>query len=89
MIYHLASFPYKRDVGPGVFDVHSPNVPSVEAMLYKIESFSQTNILQGDACRIHVNPDCGLKTRKWREVLPALKRMVNAAKEARKRSQQI
>jgi 5-methyltetrahydropteroyltriglutamate--homocysteine methyltransferase len=78
MIYHLASFPYKRDVGPGVFDVHSPNVPSVEAILNKIESFSETNILQ----------DCGLKTRKWQEVLPALKRMVNAAKEARKRSKQ-
>lgn len=87
MIHHLASYGYKRDIGPGVYDVHSPNIPSMESMLTKIESFSLTGILQGDTRRIHINPDCGLKTRKWKEVLPSLKNMVEAAKEARRRSQ--
>lgn len=87
MIHYLASYGYKRDIGPGVYDVHSPVIPSIEAMLAKIESFKQTRILQGDVHRIHVNPDCGLKTRKWEEVLPSLKNMVAAAKEARRNSQ--
>ena len=88
MIYHLATYGYKRDIGPGVYDVHSPNIPSVEDMLRKVESFNQTGILHGDTHRIHINPDCGLKTRKWKEVLPSLKNMVEAAKEARRRTQQ-
>lgn len=87
MIYHLSSYGYKRDIGPGVYDVHSPIIPTVGDILDKIESFKQTGILRGDTRRIHVNPDCGLKTRKWQEVLPALKNMVQAAKEARRRSQ--
>ncbi|KAI8106445.1 hypothetical protein M9435_000989 [Picochlorum sp. BPE23] len=85
MMQYLASYGYKRDIGPGVYDVHSPIVPPVETMLAKIESFIQAGIVQGDVHRIHINPDCGLKTRRWSEVIPSLKNMVGAAKEARRR----
>lgn len=56
-----ASLPpgYSRDVGPGVYDVHSPLVPSVEWMADRIRSFVGAGLLGGDATRIHVNPDCG------------------------------
>nr|BAU71146.1 METE; cobalamin-independent methionine synthase [Parachlorella kessleri] len=83
MIAALAASGYRRDVGPGVFDVHTPVVPTVGFMLGKLRSYMETGILGGDATRIHVNPDCGLKTRKWEEVLPALRNMVLAAKTAR------
>ena len=85
MMQYLASYGYKRDIGPGVYDVHSPIVPPVETMLAKIESFIQAGIVQGDVQRIHINPDCGLKTRRWSEVIPSLQNMVAAAKEARRR----
>lgn len=58
---------------------HSPVVPSVDSIAAKIRSFVATGILQGDATRIHINPDCGLKTRKWEEVVPSLRNMVQAA----------
>eukprot|EP00889_Picochlorum_renovo_P001574 jgi/Picre1/28604/NNA_004004.t1 len=75
MMQYLASYGYKRDIGPGVYDVHSPIVPPVETMLAKIESFIQAGIVQGDVHRIHINPDCGLKTRRWErgDIYPSLK----------------
>ncbi|KAL6774393.1 METE1 [Auxenochlorella protothecoides x Auxenochlorella symbiontica] len=79
MVLALASAGYARDIGPGVYDVHSPVVPSVEFLVDKLRSFSGTGILGGDARRIWVNPDCGLKTRRWAEVLPSLRNMVQAA----------
>ncbi|KAL4447714.1 hypothetical protein ABPG75_004933 [Micractinium tetrahymenae] len=79
MLLALAGAGYPRDVGPGVYDVHSPVVPPVEVMAAKIRSFLKSGLLGGDAARIHVNPDCGLKTRKWEEVLPSLRNMVKAA----------
>lgn len=70
------TYKYPNEIGPGVYDIHSPRVPEVAEM---------TNLLQlarerlGDG-QIWINPDCGLKTRKWEEVRPALVNMVEAAR---------
>lgn len=69
-------FNYPNDIGPGVYDIHSPNIPSVAAIV-NLMSQAEKRI---PAERLWVNPDCGLKTRQWSEVLPALKNMVEAAK---------
>eukprot|EP00798_Chlamydomonas_sp_ICE-L_P023428 gene23428-30708_t len=83
MVRALAASRYGWDIGPGVYDVHSPVVPSVEFMKAKIRSFVATGILDGRLDRIWVNPDCGLKTRGWEETIPALRNMVQAAAEMR------
>ncbi len=72
-------FSYPNDIGPGVYDIHSPNVPDVEWMTKLITSASEYI----DVKRLWVNPDCGLKTRGWEETEAALKNMVTAAKELR------
>lgn len=72
-------FGYPNDIGPGVYDIHSPNIPDVEDMKSVI-SLATSSI---EAERVWVNPDCGLKTRSWEEVLPSLKHMVYAAQELR------
>ncbi|MEX2586401.1 MAG: 5-methyltetrahydropteroyltriglutamate--homocysteine S-methyltransferase [Actinomycetota bacterium] len=71
---------YKRSVGPGVYDIHSPRVPSVEEMAEKLRIASK----KLDRRWIWVNPDCGLKTRGWEETEPSLTNMVAAAVELRK-----
>ncbi|HVY03385.1 MAG TPA: 5-methyltetrahydropteroyltriglutamate--homocysteine S-methyltransferase [Caulobacterales bacterium] len=73
------TFKYPNEIGPGVYDIHSPRVPNVGEM---------TGLLQHARARlapeqIWVNPDCGLKTRGWTEVRPALVNMVAAARELR------
>lgn len=72
-------FKYPNHIGPGVYDIHSPRVPSVEEMEDAIAK--QMTVL--DASQLWVNPDCGLKTRRWEEVKPALANMVAAAKKLR------
>ncbi|MDD9950007.1 MAG: 5-methyltetrahydropteroyltriglutamate--homocysteine S-methyltransferase, partial [Zetaproteobacteria bacterium] len=72
-------FSYPNQIGPGVYDIHSPRVPSQEEIKGIIERITQT--LSYD--KIWVNPDCGLKTRTWEEVKPALANMVAAAKQMR------
>ena len=72
-------FKYPNEVGPGVYDIHSPRVPSTEEMKELIQKASKLI----DPSRIWVNPDCGLKTRGWPETIDALTKMVNAAKELR------
>ncbi|DBB12610.1 TPA: hypothetical protein ACH3X3_005396 [Trebouxia sp. C0006] len=79
MIVALAKYGYKKDVGPGVYDVHSPVVPSVEFMVEKLQSYMDSKILNSKSEHIWVNPDCGLKTRDWKEVIPSLENMVKAA----------
>lgn len=74
-------FEYPNEIGPGVYDIHSPNTPSVEAMVYLIEKAAQKVPVR----QLWVNPDCGLKTRTWDEVEPALKNMVDATRELRRR----
>ncbi|WFD18505.1 5-methyltetrahydropteroyltriglutamate--homocysteine S-methyltransferase [Malassezia caprae] len=71
---------YPNEIGPGVFDIHSPRVPSVEEMTQRIKDMSQFI----DPQLLWVNPDCGLKTRSWDECNSQLKAMVAAAEEARK-----
>ncbi|MEL4342959.1 5-methyltetrahydropteroyltriglutamate--homocysteine S-methyltransferase [Shewanella xiamenensis] len=74
-------FEYPNEIGPGVYDIHSPNTPSVEAMVHLIEKAAQKVPVR----QLWVNPDCGLKTRTWAEVEPALKNMVDATRELRRR----
>lgn len=72
-------FEYPNEVGPGVYDIHSPRVPSVKEIKELIEMAMA--VIPYD--RLWVNPDCGLKTRDWPEVIESLKNMVAAAKEMR------
>jgi len=70
---------YKGEIGPGVYDIHSPRIPSKEEIVEQIKAILEVL----PAKKVWVNPDCGLKTRKWEEVKPSLKNMVDAAKEVR------
>lgn len=74
-------FEYPAEIGPGVYDIHSPNIPRVEEMLRLLEKALESV----PAERLWVNPDCGLKTRRWSEVKPALENMVEAAHTLRER----
>lgn len=75
----FAGFKYPNEIGPGVYDIHSPRVPSKEEMLALMEKAKAVV----PAEQLWVNPDCGLKTRQWDETKKALAEMVNAAKELR------
>ncbi|MES2378046.1 MAG: 5-methyltetrahydropteroyltriglutamate--homocysteine S-methyltransferase [Bacteroidota bacterium] len=75
----FADFKYPAEIGPGVYDIHSPRVPTVEEMVSLLEKAADL-LPVGN---IWVNPDCGLKTRKWPETKVALQNMVDAAKAAR------
>ena len=70
---------YPNEIGPGVYDIHSPRVPDIEEMTALLKLARKR---LSDA-QIWINPDCGLKTRKWEEVRPALVNMVAAARELR------
>lgn len=70
---------YKQEVGPGVYDIHSPRVPTKEEMVKQIHSLLE--VLPKE--QLWINPDCGLKTRKYPEVKASLKNMVEAVKEVR------
>jgi 5-methyltetrahydropteroyltriglutamate--homocysteine methyltransferase len=72
-------FDFPGALGPGVYDIHSPNVPEPAAILDRLR-LARTRI---PAERLWVNPDCGLKTRRWEEVRPALAAMVAAARALR------
>jgi 5-methyltetrahydropteroyltriglutamate--homocysteine methyltransferase len=74
-------FHYPNDIGPGVYDIHSPNTPTLEEMVALIEKAAAKIPLT----QLWVNPDCGLKTRTWDEVEPALVNMVEAAKVLRRK----
>lgn len=73
------AFEYPNEIGPGVYDIHSPNVPSVEWMENLLRKAAQSI----PEARLWVNPDCGLKTRGWSETRQALANMVKAAKHLR------
>jgi len=75
-------FEYPSDIGPGVYDIHSPRVPSVE----EIETLIHKALNVLDREQLWVNPDCGLKTRRWVEVEPSLENMVQAAENVRESS---
>ncbi|MCC7092396.1 MAG: 5-methyltetrahydropteroyltriglutamate--homocysteine S-methyltransferase [Nitrosomonas sp.] len=69
-------FQYPNEIGPGVYDIHSPNIPSVESIIQLMKKAAQRIPPE----RLWVNPDCGLKTRNWEEVKPALQNMVTASR---------
>lgn len=73
------SFRYPNEIGPGVYDIHSPRVPEVAEMTALL-SLARRRLADD---QIWVNPDCGLKTRRWDEVRPALLNMVAAARALR------
>lgn len=73
------TFHYQAGIGPGVYDIHSPAIPTQEDIEKRIQEM--LGIL--DKSQLWVNPDCGLKTRRWEEVLPALTHLVQAAKKLR------
>jgi len=77
----FGEFDYPNEIGPGVYDIHSPRVPSVEEMLTLLERAAA--VIPPE--RLWVNPDCGLKTRGWPETELALRNMVEAARQMRAR----
>jgi len=72
----FAKVGYKQEVGPGVYDIHSPRIPTVDEMVKQIKSLLE--VLPKE--QLWINPDCGLKTRKYEEIKPSLKNMVEAVK---------
>ncbi|WP_179079074.1 5-methyltetrahydropteroyltriglutamate--homocysteine S-methyltransferase [Shewanella sp. UCD-KL12] len=74
-------FEYPNEIGPGVYDIHTPNIPTVDEMVELIEKAADKIAVR----QLWVNPDCGLKTRTWDEVEPALKNLVQATKVLRRR----
>ncbi|OPY95447.1 5-methyltetrahydropteroyltriglutamate--homocysteine S-methyltransferase [Bradyrhizobium sacchari] len=75
----FSKYEYPNQIGPGVYDIHSPRVPEASEMK-ELMALARTRLLDS---QLWVNPDCGLKTRKWEEVRPALANMVAAARELR------
>lgn len=76
----FSTYRYPNEIGPGVYDIHSPRVPTVEEMKDLLDKATRDL----SAHQIWVNPDCGLKTRGWDEVRSALANMVEAARNARR-----
>jgi 5-methyltetrahydropteroyltriglutamate--homocysteine methyltransferase len=79
LLQGFEQYKYPNEIGPGVYDIHSPRVPSTAEIASALKSMNK--VLDGR--QIWVNPDCGLKTRGWEETLPSLKNMVAAAKALR------
>ncbi len=79
LLHHWEKTGYTNDIGPGVYDIHSPRVPSTEEMIELLREAAR--VLRPE--QIWVNPDCGLKTRTWDEIEPSLANMVEAAKQLR------
>jgi len=77
----FGQFKYPNEIGPGVYDIHSPRIPQTEEILELLEKACSVI----DPVQLWVNPDCGLKTRTWPETVTALKRMVAAARLLRAR----
>ena len=75
-------FKYPNEIGPGVYDIHSPRIPEKDWMHQLMQR--ATSLIEPK--RLWLNPDCGLKTRRWEEVRPALKNMVATAKQLRDNS---
>lgn len=79
LLQAFAHFEYPNEIGPGVYDIHSPRVPTIEEITSLLSKAAELL----PARKLWVNPDCGLKTRKWPETKAALENMVAAAKQAR------
>jgi 5-methyltetrahydropteroyltriglutamate--homocysteine methyltransferase len=79
LLQGFRDFKYPNDIGPGVWDIHSPRVPPTAEMVDLVER-AETVL---DRRQLWVNPDCGLKTRGWDEVVPGLANLVAAARAVR------
>jgi 5-methyltetrahydropteroyltriglutamate--homocysteine methyltransferase len=79
LLQSFRDFKYPNDIGPGVWDIHSPRVPPTDEMVDLLER-AETVL---DQRQLWVNPDCGLKTRGWEEVVPGLGNLVAAARAVR------
>lgn len=79
----FGDYEYPNEIGPGVYDIHSPRVPSQE----EVEDLLQKAARVIPRQNLWVNPDCGLKTRKWDETWPSLENMVKAAQKLRKKGE--
>jgi 5-methyltetrahydropteroyltriglutamate--homocysteine methyltransferase len=82
LLQAFKDFDYPNEIGPGVYDIHSPRIPTREEIVALLEK--AVEVL--DPSRVWVNPDCGLKTRRWEEVRPSLAAMVEAARDMRSHS---
>ena len=79
----FSTYHYPNDIGPGVYDIHSPHIPSQQEIYVLLKEAIKVLPVE----QLWVNPDCGLKTRNWEEVEPALKALVAAAKQIREEIQ--
>jgi len=79
LLVAFARYRYPNEIGPGVYDIHAPRVPTSDEMVALMRLAAE----HLPARQLWVNPDCGLKTRKWEEVRPALEAMVEAARALR------
>ncbi len=79
LIEAFREYRYPNEIGPGVYDIHSPRVPSTAEIVAALNRMRQVL----DDRQIWVNPDCGLKTRGWEETLPSLRNLVQAARQMR------
>ena len=79
LLESFVEFDYPNEIGPGVYDIHSPRIPSTEEMEQRL----QAALEHLRPKQLWVNPDCGLKTRRWEEVEPALRNMVAATERLR------
>ncbi len=84
LLQGFGDFRYPNEIGPGVYDIHSPRVPGVQEMAALLEKAAEVVPVE----HLWVNPDCGLKTRGWPETEAALRHMVQAAQEVRERLQE-
>jgi 5-methyltetrahydropteroyltriglutamate--homocysteine methyltransferase len=85
LLHAFETFCYPNEIGPGVWDIHSPRVPSIEEMECLLEKAAR--VLPAE--NLWVNPDCGLKTRAWPEVRSALRNMATAAHRLRTRAGEL
>jgi 5-methyltetrahydropteroyltriglutamate--homocysteine methyltransferase len=80
LLHGFGEFRYPNEIGPGVYDIHSPRVPTTEQMVALLRKAAE--VIPRD--NLWVNPDCGLKTRGWTETKAALRNMVDAAQVVRR-----
>ncbi len=85
LLQAFEDFAYPNEIGPGVYDIHSPSIPETQFIVNQLEK--ALKFIPDE--RLWINPDCGLKTRNWPEVEKALRNMTDAAKELRKQRQSI
>ncbi|MGD8454237.1 MAG: 5-methyltetrahydropteroyltriglutamate--homocysteine S-methyltransferase [Phycisphaerae bacterium] len=85
LLQAFRQFEYPNDIGPGVYDIHSPRVPSVEEIASLLSAAAQ--VIRPE--RLWVNPDCGLKTRGWPEAIASIQNMVAAARAVRHEFQKV